>query len=1777
MIAINLAGAEFAPRTGVYGKDYAYPSDADLEYYHSKGFDTVRLPLAWERMQPTLFGELDPAEMEHLTTFLAHAESFGMKVIVDLHNYARYDGQRIGSAAVPETALPDFWVKMAGALKGNVAVSGYDLMNEPFGLANDSVWPRVAQKTVDAIRAVDMDQAIYISGDHYSGASGWLNSSNKDLILNDPADNLIYQAHIYFDGTSGGKYNNSYDRDYIYPNIGAERVQPFLDWLTANNLKGFVGEFGVPSDDPRWQTVTDIFLSKLGEYGVSSGYWAGGDFWSYYKLTTEPYADGTDRPTMATLQKHLNDGVPNFDGTLLDASKVVSSPAPDGTSQVPPIVGTDKADMFLASANADDLNGGDGADIVSYVNSTAGVTVDLAKGVGSGGWAEGDKLASFKTVIGSAYDDKFVAAADGSSFYGRDGNDLFVAGAGADYMNGGRGSDTVSYAEAEGGVTVQLNRGIGYGRYAATDTFVSIENVIGSRFNDNLTGDGGINRLEGGDGDDTLIGGGGGDTLIGGAGSDTVSYASSKAVQIDLAAGTAQGGDATGDVLIGIENVIGTTFADTLRGDANANTLSGGAANDVLEGGAGADTLDGGADRDTASYAGSNGGVRVDLVSGRGFGADAEGDKLINIEDLLGSNFDDVLYGNSGRNILTGGDGNDTLEGGGAADTLNGGTGSDTASYSRSETGVRAELSTGLGFGGDAEGDRLISIENLTGSAFDDTLVGDGNANVLDGGAGADTLIGGAGADTLIGGEGVDTASYTNSRAGIQIDLTAGTGTGGDAEGDKLTGIENIIGSNFSDTLRGDAGANSLSGGAGADTLEGGAGADRLDGGGDRDTVSYAGSQSGVKVDLAAGTGTGGDAEGDTLFSIENLTGSAFDDVLTGDGLSNTLDGGAGNDTLEGGAGSDTLIGGAGLDTASYSRSQAAVMIDLSTGLLSGGDAFGDVLVGIENLTGSAFDDTLTGDAGANVLDGGAGNDLLSGGAGADTLIGGAGVDTASYAGSQAGVSVNLATGLGSGGDAAGDRLSGIENLTGSALNDTLSGDRFANTLLGGAGDDTLSGGAGNDTLEGGAGADVLDGGADRDTVSYAGSLAGVSVDLAAGTASGGDAEGDRLIAIENLVGSRFDDTLVGDAGRNVIDGGAGNDTLEGGAGADTLNGGTGYDTASYSRSAAAVRVELSTGLGFGGDAEGDRLTGIENVTGSAFDDTLIGSAGNNTLDGGDGNDTLIGGAGSDMLIGGAGSDTASYAASRAGVQIDLSAGMALGGDAAGDTLIGIENLIGTSFADSLEGDANNNALYGGASNDTLEGGVGADLLDGGEGRDTASYAGSQSGVRVDLVAGQGFGGDAEGDRLISIENLVGSRFDDTLIGDAGRNVLDGAGGNDLLEGGAGADTLNGGAGYDTASYSRSSAGVHVELSTGLGFGGDAEGDRLSGIENLIGSAYDDLLVGGTGNNVIDGGDGNDMLIGGTGSDTLIGGAGIDTASYAASRGGVQIDLSTGTASGGDAGGDTLTGIENLVGSSSSDTLKGDANDNALYGGASNDILEGGAGADLLDGGADRDTASYEGSQAGVRVDLVAGQGFGGDAEGDRLISIENITGSRFDDALSGDSGRNILIGGAGNDTLEGGAGADTLTGGAGIDTASYSRSATGVHVELSNGLGFGGDAEGDRLSGIENLTGSAFDDKLVGDANDNIIFGNGGNDVLRGGAGSDIFVFTTKPGAATIEDFDVAADKIDLSATGLSFAEIQAGLKEYAGGVTLTVSDTTTIDLTGMKLDAVREDMFII
>ncbi|WP_181832449.1 calcium-binding protein [Bosea caraganae] len=750
---------------------------------------------------------------------------------------------------------------------------------------------------------------------------------------------------------------------------------------------------------------------------------------------------------------------------------------------------------------------------------------------------------------------------------------------------------------------------------------------------------------------------------------------------------------------------------------------------------------------------------------------------------------------------------------------------------------------------------------------------------------------------------------------------------------------------------------------------------------------------------------------------------------------------------------------------------------------------------------------------------------------------------------------------LGQGGD---DRLEGGRGqdlLDGGDGNDWVDGGADNDMLFGGDGNDVLLGGDGNDALSGGAGADLLHGGAGDDTADYSGSSSGVRIDLGSGKGDGGDASGDELVDIEHVVGSAHDDVITAkdDDTVNLFIGGAGNDRLDGRGGHDMLQGEAGDDTL----------------LGGSGDDMLDGGYDNDILYGEAGEDLLIGGLGNDQLYGGSGDDALHGGRGADRLDGGDGDDLAIYSDSAEGISIDLDSSVGHGGDAEGDILIGIEHVMGTQHDDMLLGSAAGNVLLGGLGNDVLHGrggddllagGAGADHLDGGDGNDTAVYSDSAAGVTIDLAYSTAWGGEADGDVLVSIENLIGSVHADALLGSHGANrlsggrgddVLHGRGGDDLLEGGAGADVIDGGDGQDTVSYANSDAGVDIHLVTGRALGGHAHGDTLISVEHAIGSAYNDTisaygstadttLSGGAGNDQLTGGSGNDTLIGGSGSDRLSGGAGIDTADYSASSAGVQVNLDTGYGFEGDAEGDWLIEVENLVGSAHGDVLMGDANANRLDGGGGDDRLDGGAGGDQINGGEGSDTVDYSRSNAAVRVDLNAGTASGGHAEGDTLSGVENLIGSNSHDVAYGSDGANRMEGLAGNDEFYGHGGDDVLEGGAGADY-------------LDGG------------AGNDVLAGGDSDDRLIGGSGNDRIEGGSGWDQLWGGEGADSFVFAGAWGDDVIHDFadeDVIA--LDAAAYGQLDAvlanAVQSGanlLLDFGNGATITIANASRDSIT--------------
>ncbi|MCX7374026.1 MAG: VCBS domain-containing protein, partial [Alphaproteobacteria bacterium] len=597
-------------------------------------------------------------------------------------------------------------------------------------------------------------------------------------------------------------------------------------------------------------------------------------------------------------------------------------------------------------------------------------------------------------------------------------------------------------------------------------------------------------------------------------------------------------------------------------------------------------------------------------------------------------------------------------------------TGPIWVSYEDSTAAVVINMTdTVLGTGGFAAGDSFVSLNNLSGSNFGDQVIGnslnnlilglDGNDTLLgqvgddtlEGGNNNDILLGGTGADVIDGGAGFDIAAYWNATTAITLDMADMTVNTGEAAGDSFVSIEQINATAFADSVSGDGAANSIYGGNGNDTLVGRAG----------------------------------------------------NDLLSGDAGDDSLLGGEDADTLQGGAGNDLIDGGAGIDMAIYWNATAAITLDMLTPSLGTGEAAGDVLISIEQVFGTNFNDQISGTAAAERLGGIDGDDTLNGREGNDTLDGGVGNDSLI------------------GGD-------GQDQLLGGANNDTLRGNDAADQLLGDAGDDSLVGGDGNDTLLGGLGADIIDGGAGHDIAAYWNATAAVQIDLATPGLNTGEAVGDTFVSIDQIVGTAFNDTisgasaadslsggvgndiiegrdgndtLLGEAGGDTLRGGNGADSLLGGIGADSLDGGAGDDYVLYWNTADSISIALdNSSAATGGEATGDVFTGIEGVYASLGNDTVLGSnvrnllfglAGNDILRGLGGDDLLNGAEGNDVLDGGAGTDSATFNGNRTNFTVERGtfegkAALIVTGTAASapmgvDTVLGAERL---SFSDGL-------------------------------------------------------------------------------------------------------------------------------------------------------------------------------------------------------------------------------------------------------------------------------------------------------------------------------------------------------------------------------------------------------------------------------------------------------------------------------------------------------------
>jgi CSLREA domain-containing protein len=686
------------------------------------------------------------------------------------------------------------------------------------------------------------------------------------------------------------------------------------------------------------------------------------------------------------------------------------------------------------------------------------------------------------------------------------------------------------------------------------------------------------------------------------------------------------------------------------------------------------------------------------------------------------------------------------------------------------------------------------------------------------------------------------------------------------------------------------------------------------------------------------------------------LNGTSGDDVIVGLAGDDTINAGAGNDLICGGEGTDTINGEAGddliqpylgsditdggpdNDTISLAEFNFGITVNLAANTATNVGS----IANFENAIGGTggANQVLIGTSGPNILDGSMAqeNGRLIGGGGDDTLIG-TGTNSnsrADYTDAPNGVTVNLTTGQATGEGT--DTLVGVSGVNGSGFADTFVGNQYNNQFAGAAGIDVV----------------------DYSSTPVHPSGTGITGSLQT-SATGPDTGLDTFSSntIENWIGTPNDDDFSGNTAVNNLNAGAGTDTI---------------------RMASAGAIDLAAGTMVGGDT----ISAFENVIGSGGNDTITGDSNDNVLEGALGNDTITGGGGTDSV----GFTTATGAII---ANLALQTGVGQGND----TLVDIDNVVGSPFNDVITGNASDN------------------IIDGRGGTDFVTYAPAPNGVQVDMTTGVATGHGT--DTLINMEDVLGSGFGDTLLGNDDRNTIDGGDGDDTIDGRLDKDALEGGLGTDRVSFASNTESVEVDiLNNEINGQGD---DAVSGFENVTGSGGDDLIKGNGGNNAIDGGPGTDNV------------------SYADSGEPVTVDLGAGTASG--QGDDTLANVENARGSSNADSLAGTPTDN------------------VLDGGPGKDTADYSAGGA-ITASLIANTVTG--AGNDQIPAIESVIGSAAADTITGDGGANVLTGGAGGDTLVAGGGPDDVLAGPGADILR-------IRDSISDNANCGDDSDNDTVT----------------------------------------------------------------------------------------------------------------
>jgi len=1073
---------------------------------------------------------------------------------------------------------------------------------------------------------------------------------------------------------------------------------------------------------------------------------------------------------------------------------------------------------FLGSTFDDNI---DLSFCILFVSTDCGVSLDyfIAGFEGSDIINAGD---GNNTIEGGFGDDTISSGSGNDTIAGDEGNDIINAGGGDDFIEGNEDEDTI-------------NAGAGN------------DVVDGGEGDDTISGGDGNDTLGGGDNDDVIAPGTGVDIVDGGTGINTLTYEDVFTGGVTITMSGENEGNANG---VGVTTIF-TNF-DVVSGTVLDDTFIGSSGDDIFDGIGGSDTIDFSSESDS---------VNVDLSTETALGTTIGIDTLVNIENISGTLFDDILAGNDSNNVIDGLGGNDIIDDGDGNDTVNAGAGDDTVlgslgddaldggagnndllDYSAETTSVSVFLfltnsATGAGIGTDS----ITNFENISGSTGDDTLVGNLADNEITGGDGNDEIIGIGGNNTLSGQDGTDSII-----GGTDADIISG-GAGNDT----------LDGSAGNDTLDGGDGGDTLDGGTGDDTLIGGAGDDILDGGAGTDLIDESDEVSNLILTLNNATGTLVNAETDEVINIENFVAGSGDDMLNiGDNDDNIIDGGNGTDTVN----IETESGG----FVTIFRSGATVT---ATGLDIGTDTY--INTEILNFSGSSFgeditvidftDNVIVGNGSIDIVE--AINDTIS-----DDIV------TITRTGDDVDV---LGTGIGS------DSYQDIDvvNVTGGTGNEVFN--------LFDENDNTITGNSGIDIIN------VLSINNSGETITIDRSGAGIGDDVVV-TSTGIGSDNYNDIDQVNITAGAGNDTFnIFDAFDNILDGGAGIDTVD-------------YSSVTGSLT---IVIDGSGLLSITGTAIGtDTLISIESYIAGGGDDLFIVTDDNdNVLDGEGGSNTVS--TSKSGILGGV------------TTVVRLGDDVTVTGDGFGtDTYLNVNKVnVSTNSGDDIfrPTDSNDNDFDAGDGSDWIDyrfitgtSGVTVDLTIGtatGDGTDVLTNFENVSGTdQIDDLTGDGNANIIDG--LGGSDNISGLGGNDTLIGGDGNDTLDGGVGDDILIGGTGDDTLDGGDGVDTIDESSNTTPMIVTLNNPVGNIEDTvtgEIDTVRNVENIATGTGNDTVVIDTdldGNYIFDVNEGDDtfeFVGGGTGDTTLTitGGAGTDVLDFSATTGGpITIDRNETTA-----------------------------------------------------------------------------------------------------------------------------------------------------------------------------------------------------------------------------------------------------------------------------------------